>query len=1094
MNSSEKDFQYQENLPTWQEDYLQELWGELNSHISDFVGRQEWLEELNNWVEVNPSGYFLLTGAPGQGKSALLAKFTQIQQNTCFIQMCRTRKNPARILQFLIWQAASAEYGLSSDSYYSSLDNLRFYLMSELSNLLKTDKIIVVIDNLDLLDINDLIKILPINLPENIYFFLACRENAPLINVLAKQLQKITIKTLTPLSSKETRLLFNTHLIANQLEYLSKNIEFQLLLKVTIKMLLVESQNNITLLKLIIENIINKIKQNITDSLGLEISFSQNNIKLTFVTLYNKLLLISKQTTKFTKLDQKNVKLIIGLLAVNYEVLTTNQLFEILCINNVDISKEQIEHYLSQIEHYLITLPNSKKTFFHHHFNSFIIDKLIETKEIILIYDLIINWLDNIKEGFLYYYLNYIDSYLLEFTFICLKLNDKVKAKEVFVKLINLLTNIRFINDKIKVGMFDELIASYKKTIASIPDDLEIDNKNNLLIWFRFLDSESYTIKNIELNIFLQQAINQTIENNISEAALDYLKKLDLSYVYLNWINKPVEHIYKALKETLIDNIIGIQALKLTSDNKYLITASEDSKIKIWDLLTKQEISTLIGHSGIIFSLIIDINNKYIISGDSNSIVNIWDLTTKQLLLSLKEHNGSILSLLLTLDNKYLISTSADRSVKIWEFNLEILNNSPKSLLTLTEHNSIINTLTITQDNQYIVLGSNDGKIIIWDLINKQQIISLFGHDFGVTSLAVTLNNTYLISAGEDRTIKVWDLATKTLAATLTGATSSISKIKITSDNQFIIAGSNDKTIHIWNLATGLPITALTGHNDLITDIEITSDNQFIISSSKDGAVKLWDLEYAKASIIQTKQRFNLSAVAISGDGSLGVVGETSGLIKIWNINNKQEIATLNAHKNTINALALTSDNKYLASASDDFQVKIWDLTTLTCVAILNDHQDRVLTLLITLDNKYVISGGDDKTIKIWDLDKKQLDTTLIDKAGVYALMLGQDNKQFASANFRGKLRLWDLATKRIIKEHKGWFDTKTAITKNSKYQVLRFEDNTLRVLDTTNEMIIAIFPTISLVTRCAISDNGVIISCDQLGNLYFLKLENVQY
>jgi WD40 repeat protein len=833
------------------------------------------------------------------------------------------------------------------------------------------------------------------------------------------------------------------------------------------------------------------LNKNVAESLDLDFVISKNNIKLTLITIYNKLLLINKKTTK---INQVNLKQLIGLMALSYDALSIGQLFDIFQVNNIDVKKEQIEDYLTQIEDYLIKLPNNKQVFFHHHFANFIKNKLLETQEIVLIYELIINWLETLKNTFLHYYLEHIDNYLIDSILVCLKINDELKTKEVFINLINLLTNIKFLNEKINLGMFNELLSTYKKIISLIPSSLEQEFKEKLLNWFKFLDSESFVIKeNIDLDIFLQQAINQNIDKEISIQAINYLEAFNPTQIYFNWLNKPKNHIYKSLKENLINGSVGIQAIKLTSDNKCLVIAGADGQIRIWDFLSKEEIAVLPNGNGLVFSLSLDKDNKYIVLGDSNSLINIWDLNKKELLLSLNKHTGSVLSLLFTTDNKYLISTSVDHTIKIWEFNIEKLIENQSPLIALKEENFIITSVIVTSENQEIIAGSNEGEIIFWDLKTQEKIASLNAHNFAVTSLALTSNNKYLISASEDRQIKIWDLSTKNLVATLTGATSSISKVKITSDDEYIIAGSNDKTIHIWNLTTGLPITVLTGHSDLITDIELTLDNKYVISSSKDGGIKLWNLDYAKSSIIETRQRFNISALAISSDGDLGISAEITGLIKIWDINNQQEIGTINAHKSIINALALTSNNKYLISAGDDFQIKVWDLHSLECIALLNDHQDRISSLLVTLDDKYLISGSDDKTIKIWNLDKKELDTTLPDRAGIYALILKEDNKHFASANFRGKLRLWDLTTKRVIKEQKGWFDTKIAITKNNKYQVSRSDNNFLTLFDLTNELVIATFPTISLVTRNVISDNGVILSCDQLGNLYFLKVENLE-
>jgi len=46
----------------------------------DFVGREWVFDEIDNWLHRQDQRFFILTGEPGAGKSAIAAKLTQIQR------------------------------------------------------------------------------------------------------------------------------------------------------------------------------------------------------------------------------------------------------------------------------------------------------------------------------------------------------------------------------------------------------------------------------------------------------------------------------------------------------------------------------------------------------------------------------------------------------------------------------------------------------------------------------------------------------------------------------------------------------------------------------------------------------------------------------------------------------------------------------------------------------------------------------------------------------------------------------------------------------------------------------------------------------
>ena len=104
--------------------------------------------------------------------------------------------------------------------------------------------------------------------------------------------------------------------------------------------------------------------------------------------------------------------------------------------------------------------------------------------------------------------------------------------------------------------------------------------------------------------------------------------------------------------------------MAITSENKYIVSASADYTFRIWSVDKRISLAVLEGALNA-SKLLITFDNKYIVS-NSIKTIGIWNLK-KQAKIALEGHTREIMSLAATIDNKYIISGSLDMTVRVWK-------------------------------------------------------------------------------------------------------------------------------------------------------------------------------------------------------------------------------------------------------------------------------------------------------------------------------------------------------------------------------------------------------------------------------------------
>jgi WD40 repeat protein len=206
---------------------------------------------------------------------------------------------------------------------------------------------------------------------------------------------------------------------------------------------------------------------------------------------------------------------------------------------------------------------------------------------------------------------------------------------------------------------------------------------------------------------------------------------------------------HTALIRTLEGHKDWVKGCAVDPMGDFIVSASFDKTLKVWDAQTGIELQTLKGHTNGVNGCAVGPLKTFIVSASSDETLKLWDARTRNELHILKGHTSEVYGCAVSPAGNFIVSTSSDKTLKLWDA------RTRTELHILTDHEDMVNGCAVSPDGSWIVSASSDGTLKVWDVLTGDLRLTLANHTDGVYDCAISPDGNWIVSASSDGTLKV---------------------------------------------------------------------------------------------------------------------------------------------------------------------------------------------------------------------------------------------------------------------------------------------------------------------------------------------------
>jgi WD40 repeat protein len=296
---------------------------------------------------------------------------------------------------------------------------------------------------------------------------------------------------------------------------------------------------------------------------------------------------------------------------------------------------------------------------------------------------------------------------------------------------------------------------------------------------------------------------------------------------------------------------IGIE---LSRDEKTLLAASSDGKVRVIDIEIGDVVRTLSGHTNSLYKAIYSPDERLIVTSSRDHTARLWNSATGEMLRTLDGFRCAVKAVAFSPDGRLVGASGNDGMLKLWDV------GNGRELHSMVHKDSpdidmATYSFVFTNDGKRIFAANGDGTISEWDVTTGRELRNWKNSEPAQMTIAIDRRNGRLASLS-GATIKIWDAKTGREMRSLEmpraegdapfGTSLTFSRdgrLLAASDSGFDQKGATYLYLQtvIWDAKTGKRLFVLKNQKFDIDSLIFTRDGRTLLSSSIDGTINFWD-------------------------------------------------------------------------------------------------------------------------------------------------------------------------------------------------------------------------------------------------------------
>ncbi len=281
-----------------------------------------------------------------------------------------------------------------------------------------------------------------------------------------------------------------------------------------------------------------------------------------------------------------------------------------------------------------------------------------------------------------------------------------------------------------------------------------------------------------------------------------------------------------------------VKGVAFTPDSRRVVSASLDRELRAWSAETGEQLQTLRGHIGGIYSLALRADGRAALSAGSDRTLRAWDVERGAQLRQYGTHNDAALAVAFSL-----------RPLKI---------------------------AAMTRPNWLVAGGGAERVVRLYDAESGQLLMTLRGHRDAVIACAFSPSDELLLSLSKDRSAHLWSLASGALLRAFAEPEIGCTAAAFHPEGALILFGTADGALSVFDRRTGAMATFARSGSAPIVACGYAQDGELLFSADAARWLRVYDVRTQQL-LATFRAAHAITCAAAAPSGARFAIGDAQG-------------------------------------------------------------------------------------------------------------------------------------------------------------------------------------------------------------------------